>query len=246
MGRKEKKQKRRISSSSSESDGRLENSISTKTLVSRLNRLEYELKRKSLARSRSRSKHESRRRSRHPPSPKQRRSRSFSSVSREQHAVSRERRRSKSRSRTPKRTRLDIRCESGDQESATLSRVVQSRPSFRTNTESACSAFSVNDEDECSVRFGASPDKDGILLHDEDAMTLPDNILNILGDNPNKTENNTFSLHEQLAVRWEDILINGMKKGDCQNILGKYEIPTNLANLHPPKLNPEIKAALAI
>ena len=93
-----------------------------------------------------------------------------------------------------------------------------------------------------------SPDEDELVVHtDVDVLlpsSLPDEVLKILGDDPNTDQNDTFMLHEQTVLRWQNILINGLKKPEASNLLGSFTIPTNLPNLNPPKLDPEVKAAL--
>ncbi|KAI5637324.1 hypothetical protein NE865_09893 [Phthorimaea operculella] len=73
---------------------------------------------------------------------------------------------------------------------------------------------------------------------------LDPNILNILGDEPAKEDSFGPEIHEDLASRWSDILINGLKADTKSEILKGNEIPENLKLSQPPILNPEIKAAV--
>ncbi|KAJ2949031.1 hypothetical protein O0L34_g5973 [Tuta absoluta] len=73
---------------------------------------------------------------------------------------------------------------------------------------------------------------------------LDPNILNILGAEPEKEDSLGPEIHKDLASRWSDILINGLKVETRTEILKGNEIPENLKLAQPPILNPEIKAAV--
>lgn len=77
-------------------------------------------------------------------------------------------------------------------------------------------------------------------IHDD----LPDEILEILSHKNKEKVSNSFPLHEALVLTWRDNLQNGMKKDDLTSLLGKYDIPSNLQTLLPPKLNPEVATIL--
>lgn len=86
------------------------------------------------------------------------------------------------------------------------------------------------------------PDSDRLVTNEE--VVLPQDILELLGDEPEKSSNNGDALHEALACRWRHILQNGLSKDVLKPLLSKYEVPLNLTNLFPPKLNPEVVTIL--
>ncbi|XP_063535369.1 uncharacterized protein LOC134745307 [Cydia strobilella] len=73
---------------------------------------------------------------------------------------------------------------------------------------------------------------------------LDPSILNILGDEPAKEEIFSKAVHKDIASRWSDILINGLKEDVKKEIISCHDIPENLTLLQSPILNPEIKAAV--
>lgn len=75
-------------------------------------------------------------------------------------------------------------------------------------------------------------------------VPLDKNILNILGDEPAKEDTFSSSIHNDIAVRWSEILLSGLKDDTSKDILRSYDIPENLKLALPPLLNPEIKAAV--
>lgn len=75
-------------------------------------------------------------------------------------------------------------------------------------------------------------------------VPLDENILNILGDEPAKEESFSTSIHNDIAVRWSEIFLNGLKEDTRKEILKSYDAPENLKLALPPILNPEIKAAV--
>lgn len=237
--------KRNRSRSSSASD--YSDSGNRKVLTKRIKRLERELKRqKRRFRSRSSShgnSHRSRSRDRHIA---RRRSRSTSNHSqRNVHRSNRRRSRSRaSRTAAPPVAELETgdksrlnRPLSAESPSAALPRAVENTPPMETI--SACSAVENISQDACSVY---TSDQDELELHNDYA--LPEEVMEILGEDPTLKQQNAFMLHGLLAPRWEALIINGMKREDLANLLTKYDIPGNLSNLAPPKLNPEIAVAL--
>lgn len=52
------------------------------------------------------------------------------------------------------------------------------------------------------------------------------------------------AIYKDLAVRWEDILINGLPKEERDALIRKNPPPSNCMSIDPPKLNVEIKVSL--
>ncbi|XP_061718379.1 uncharacterized protein LOC133525955 [Cydia pomonella] len=78
----------------------------------------------------------------------------------------------------------------------------------------------------------------------ETTPELDPSILNILGDEPANEEIFSKAVHKDIASRWSDILINGLKEDVKKGIITCHDIPENLTLLQSPILNPEIKAAV--
>ncbi|XP_050296319.1 uncharacterized protein LOC126736134 [Anthonomus grandis grandis] len=84
--------------------------------------------------------------------------------------------------------------------------------------------------------------EDSLSIHNE--IEIPEEFIDILGTNPDKPTNVGFKLYGELIPRWRNILQNGIPKDESVALLQKYEIPLNLQDLLPPKLNPEIIAII--
>ncbi|KAJ8930809.1 hypothetical protein NQ314_016341 [Rhamnusium bicolor] len=138
------------------------------------------------------------------------------------------------RSRSPRSPWTERTNTSFHQTDATLPRVVTGAP------EDACSTITgANYDDANSIVIDNNDDT--LVLHND--VLLPEDILKIMGEDPNKKQNANFSLQDQLATIWQTILVNGLKKADAQSLFNTYQIPKNLVNLKPPVFNAEVKAA---
>lgn len=236
MGKRNKVRKRKRDSSSCSSDScETTDRVDLKTLQKRILKLEKERDREK---RRHKSKHRSPLRSRSRSRSRRRRSPSFSVARRkrqnsilsngernmrEQHQVS--------RSRSTSRPRSDY---GGD-----MNRTGLEATGRRNDIQyQACSLTSEVDLDACSVHSSKGKSDDELLIHNDEE--LPEEVLEILGDNPEKTPDTRFSLHAELVPRWRRNLLNGMQKDEANILFNKYEIPSNLSDLTPPKLNPEI------
>ncbi|CAH1955748.1 unnamed protein product [Acanthoscelides obtectus] len=82
---------------------------------------------------------------------------------------------------------------------------------------------------------------DTLILHND--VTLPEDILKLMGKDVNTDQSAVFSLHDQLTTIWQTILTNGLKKSDAQTLFNAYQTSEKLSFLRPPELNPEVKAA---
>lgn len=81
-----------------------------------------------------------------------------------------------------------------------------------------------------------------LTIHNE--IELPEEVLNILGDDPQKPKSNSFHLHPQIVNRWSHIIQNGLDKDEKGSLLGKYTCPDNCRILTAPLINPEIKSVM--
>lgn len=77
-------------------------------------------------------------------------------------------------------------------------------------------------------------------LHD----LVDDSILEILGEAPS-VEKKGQALNKQIAERWQEIVKKGMKKEEKDKLVKDNPIFANCDFISPPKLNPEVSAALA-
>nr|XP_021199884.2 uncharacterized protein LOC110383415 [Helicoverpa armigera] len=75
--------------------------------------------------------------------------------------------------------------------------------------------------------------------------SLPDDILEILGEAPINDKKFGPPLNSNLAIRWEHTATNGLSKEARKQILDKHSIPQNCKNIDAPALNQEVKAALS-
>lgn len=89
--------------------------------------------------------------------------------------------------------------------------------------------------------------EDTLVLHENielPEISLPAEIQQVLGHNPDQNPSSGFSLHTHLVAVWKNILLNGLKKDDLVSLINLYENPTNLVELIPPKLNLELAPLL--
>lgn len=72
---------------------------------------------------------------------------------------------------------------------------------------------------------------------------LDDNVLQVLGQHQ-EADNFSAPIQREIASQWDLLLKKGLSDLDRQQLLGKYKIPVNCTSAAPPKLNPEVKAAI--
>lgn len=78
----------------------------------------------------------------------------------------------------------------------------------------------------------------------EQEVTLDQNILDILGPSEQEPRSPGLPIPIEIAQKWEVLLKRGLSVEDKQALLQKYRIPSNCPSAFPPKLNPEVKAAV--
>ena len=66
---------------------------------------------------------------------------------------------------------------------------------------------------------------------------LQEEFAEIFGDDPSASNALQIKIHSSILNRWKFWSVNGIKKEDKENLLGKYQSP---GGLEVPKLNPEI------
>lgn len=69
---------------------------------------------------------------------------------------------------------------------------------------------------------------------------LPEDILQILGEDPQTTNKEALVLHAAVCTRWSHILARNISEEDRKTLYNRYQIPSNLETLTPPEINPEI------
>lgn len=120
--------------------------------------------------------------------------------------------------------------------------VVEQRDNLGQARTGACSVVSDDclDLDASSVD-STSPDDEVVVQLN---VNLPNDVLEILGEEPGCKSAAKILLHEQLVTRWGSTIKQGFPKEEALILLDKYSWPDNLPELTPPKLNPEVVAAL--
>ncbi|XP_028167387.1 uncharacterized protein LOC114357803 [Ostrinia furnacalis] len=76
------------------------------------------------------------------------------------------------------------------------------------------------------------------------SVELAPEVLCLLGDAPEQEDVFGPNIHKDIASRWTEILMNGLKDESKKEILKVHKTPDNLKQVRAPKLNPEIKAAV--
>lgn len=120
--------------------------------------------------------------------------------------------------------------------------VVEQRDNLGQVRTGACSVVSDDclDLDASSVN-SPSPDDEVVVQNN---VNLPNDVLEIWGEEPGSKSGVKILLHEQLVPRWGSTIKQGFPKEEALILLDKYSWPDNLPELTPPKLNPEVVAAL--
>nr|CAI5851673.1 unnamed protein product [Callosobruchus analis] len=81
-----------------------------------------------------------------------------------------------------------------------------------------------------------------LIIHND--VELPDDILGILGEDPNKDPTTSFTLHPALASRWSHILANGLDSEVLEKLRTTYGLSSN-TRMTAPRINPEISVILS-
>lgn len=97
------------------------------------------------------------------------------------------------------------------------------------------------------------PDKDIIMgnndtdiLETEQELSLPKEVLDGIGVDPNVQQSPPFTLHEAISSRWSHLLIHGLEKDHTIDLFKSYATPDNCKRLESPKINPEVEVILSI
>lgn len=77
-------------------------------------------------------------------------------------------------------------------------------------------------------------------------VELEESFRKVIGERMVVDKTLAAAIHRDVAVRWEEIVKMGLPKQELDNTLKKYPPPINLTQIEPPRLNPEVKAALDI
>ncbi|XP_031333766.1 uncharacterized protein LOC116172193 [Photinus pyralis] len=76
------------------------------------------------------------------------------------------------------------------------------------------------------------------LVIDNDVV-LDEDVLNIIGEDPEKVKSNTITLNTAICSRWNNFLLNGVPENDLASIKRKYNLNSNL-ELTLPTINQEL------
>nr|CAH7715548.1 unnamed protein product [Callosobruchus chinensis] len=85
---------------------------------------------------------------------------------------------------------------------------------------------------------------EGVLVRDDTLITdndevLPENLMEVLGDDPDKESKPSYTIHQAVASRWNNFIAKGLSNDGLQKMSDTYTIPSNV-NLITPKINPEV------
>lgn len=104
--------------------------------------------------------------------------------------------------------------------------------------------FSDNDSDKENEESVQTPKILEETASVEDSFAeLDQETLDILGDDSSLKDEGKFMLHPRLALAWEKILLEGLRKDKKIELLEKYPRKGNCP-IQSPKLNPEIAASV--
>lgn len=81
---------------------------------------------------------------------------------------------------------------------------------------------------------------DPVKVNDAE-IALSDDIINAIGKRSIEPRVLAPPLHSQLAVRWEDVIKQGLNNEEKIDLIKKYPLPENCIFSDPPKINSEIK-----
>lgn len=88
------------------------------------------------------------------------------------------------------------------------------------------------------------PPSEPITASNPNTAELDSEILEILGDDPSDTNTYGPEIRTELANRLLHVTQQGLGKEQRKNLISKYILPKNCAQMDAPKLNLEIKAAI--
>ncbi|XP_044260970.1 uncharacterized protein LOC123008958 isoform X2 [Tribolium madens] len=116
----------------------------------------------------------------------------------------------------------------------------QSPQDLRSVTPSGSHHNSPERRPQDNVRESASPSPALIVHNDEE---LPQDFLQILGENPNDVKEKVV-IPSELLTRWSYILYNGLPSSDKQPLIEEYQLESE-NGVSPPTLNSEVAAIIA-
>ncbi|XP_050312154.1 uncharacterized protein LOC126747509 [Anthonomus grandis grandis] len=79
----------------------------------------------------------------------------------------------------------------------------------------------------------------------EDMPVLREEVRTILVKDGARKKEFSAPIHNDIASHWSNILTNGWDTSNKLDIMEKYLPPENCKDLEPPKINPEVKAAIS-
>lgn len=117
---------------------------------------------------------------------------------------------------------------------------LKSAPTATLASALECACAVVPEATSTPISADAPPPEQAI----ENIQELEPDILCLLGEEPAQEEKFCENVHKDIANRWSDILVNGLKDETKKDILKNYTVPYNLKLAQAPTLNPEIRAAV--
>lgn len=74
---------------------------------------------------------------------------------------------------------------------------------------------------------------------------LDDNVLSMLGEAAATTQSFSAPIHQDISIRWNNILINGLTLDKRSELLQKYSPIENCPLIAAPKVNPELAVSFS-
>ncbi|XP_076283313.1 uncharacterized protein LOC143210388 [Lasioglossum baleicum] len=81
-------------------------------------------------------------------------------------------------------------------------------------------------------------------IHGPEKQSLAPELLEAIGKRLDPSRTMASPILEDIAIRWADILRQGLPEEEKKELRRKYPIPENCITMEPPKLNPQIRATL--
>ncbi|XP_051156341.1 uncharacterized protein LOC127278590 [Leptopilina boulardi] len=121
-----------------------------------------------------------------------------------------------------------------------------SNSSSASKYDSSSSSSSASDTEEMTHSSGQTVETNNEQDKDKTTTTEenPNILIDLLGSNPDNLNKQIDPLHEEICLRWDVYLKQGLNKEQKEELMKKYPIFENCKLMTPPKLNAEIQQCM--